>query len=99
MPTQGPLPYLSSPVLLDPESSIPKAAEALFSCAAGERYALVQKAFAPDATYYNSFVRLPCPPPCPVVEPHDAPHGTLCAMPCSTRMHSGHATALAATCV
>ena len=56
-PDQDPLPVLSGPALLDPEVSIPKAAEILFSCPPGERYAIVHRAFSPDATYYNSFVR------------------------------------------
>jgi hypothetical protein len=56
-PAQSPLPDLGGPALLDPETSIPTGAELLFSCPPAERYAIVHRAFAPDALYYNSFVR------------------------------------------
>jgi hypothetical protein len=53
---QEPLPEANGPLLADPVIAILRIAETLFACAPGERCALVQRAFAPDADYTNSFV-------------------------------------------
>ena len=58
MGLQEHIPESLQPPLVDPEASIPRAAEVLFACSPSERYALVHRAFAPDCFYYNSFVRL-----------------------------------------
>lgn len=39
---------------MDPEYSIPRVAEVIFGTNASHRHALVHKAFAPDAYYYNT---------------------------------------------
>jgi hypothetical protein len=53
---QEPLPEANGPLLADPVTAIPRIAETLFACPPAERCALVQRAFAPDADYTNSFV-------------------------------------------
>lgn len=54
---QTEVPRLSRPLLVDPEYSIPRSVELLFSRDASGRRAIVYNAFAPDAFYYNTFVR------------------------------------------
>ena len=56
---QPPVLDLNTPVLLDPENTIPRSAEILFGCSPTERYALVHCAFDKSAHYYNTFVRRP----------------------------------------
>lgn len=55
---QTEVPKLMRPLLVDPEFSIPRTAEILFSRDASGRRALVYNAFADDAFYYNTFVSL-----------------------------------------
>ncbi len=57
MTLQTEVPKLRRPLLVDPEHSIPRTAEVLFSRDASGRRALVFGAFAEDALYYNTFVR------------------------------------------
>lgn len=45
---------MSMPLLVNPESSIPRVAEVIFGSNASYRHALVHKAFTPDAYYYNT---------------------------------------------
>lgn len=59
MCAQPPALDLTTPLLIDPESSIPRSAEILFSCNSTERYALVHCAFDKSAQYYNTYVRGP----------------------------------------
>ncbi|EIE24759.1 hypothetical protein COCSUDRAFT_41066 [Coccomyxa subellipsoidea C-169] len=55
---QTEVPKLRRPLLVDPEHSIPRTAEVLFSRDASGRRALVFGAFAEDALYYNTFVEI-----------------------------------------
>ena len=56
MVVQTEVPKFKRPLLVDPEFSIPRTAEILFSRDASGRRALVYGAFADDALYYNTFV-------------------------------------------
>lgn len=50
------IPKLERPLLIDPESTIPRAMEVVFGSSPSRRYALVHSSFTPDAYYYNTWV-------------------------------------------
>ena len=53
------VPKLERPLLIDPDSTIPRAIEVVFGSSPSRRYALVHSSFTPDAFYYNTWASLP----------------------------------------